>query len=93
LPIRLSREGYLETIPDLVVEVRSPNDTQPEVLHKVQDYLTAGARVVWVADPQAQTITIHRRDQQPQVLAAPDTLTAEDIIPGFRVLVQDMFQV
>jgi Uma2 family endonuclease len=92
LPIRLSREGYLETIPDLVVEVRSPNDTQPKVLHKVQDYLTAGARAVWVADPQAQTITVHQRDQQPQVFAAADTLTAEDIIPGFRVLVQDMFQ-
>jgi Uma2 family endonuclease len=93
LPIRLSREGYLETIPDLVVEVRSPNDTQPAVLRKVRDYLNAGVKVVWVADPAAQTITAHRRDQEPQVLAATDTLTVEDVIPGFRVLVQDMFQV
>ena len=93
LPIRLSREGYLETIPDLVVEVRSPNDTQPAVLRKVRDYLTAGVRVVWVADPQAQTITAHRRDQEPQVFVAADTLTVEDVIPGFRVLVQDMFEV
>src|SRR5262249_48861632 len=29
LPIRRSAEGYLETIPDLVVEVRSKNDTNP----------------------------------------------------------------
>src|SRR5438067_9191860 len=29
LPIRRSREGYLETIPDLVVEVVSKNDTVP----------------------------------------------------------------
>jgi Uma2 family endonuclease len=94
LPIRLSEHGgYLETIPDLVVEVRSPNDTLPSVLHKVQDYLRAGARVVWVADPAAQTITAHRRDQEPQVFAATDTLTVDDVIPGFRVLVQDMFQV
>src|SRR5262245_56711245 len=27
LPIRRSKEGYLETIPELVVEVRSKNDT------------------------------------------------------------------
>lgn len=94
LPIRRSEHGgYLATIPDLVVEVRSPNDTLPSVLHKVEDYLRAGARVVWVADPAAQTITAHRRDQEPQVFAATDTLTVDDVIPGFRVLVQDMFQV
>jgi Uma2 family endonuclease len=94
LPIRVSaRGGYLETIPDLVVEVRSPNDTLPSVPDKVRDYLTAGVRVVWVADPAAQTITAHRRDQEPQVHVAADMLTVEDIIPGFRVRVQDMFEV
>ena len=53
LPIRESSEGYLETIPDLVVEVRSKNDTLPAVQRKVDDYLTAGVKVVWVVDPAA----------------------------------------
>jgi Uma2 family endonuclease len=93
LPIRRSPEGYLETIPDLVVEVRSPNDTGPEVLDKVREYLEAGVKVVWVADPAVQTITAHRRDQEPQVFHAADTLAVEDIIPGFRALVEDLFEV
>lgn len=89
LPIRCSPEGYLETIPDLVVEVRSKNDTRPAIQAKVDDYLAAGVRLVWVADPFARTVTAHRPGVEPQVYLEDDTLTAEDIIPGFRLLVRD----
>jgi Uma2 family endonuclease len=93
LPIVRSAEGYLETIPDLALEVRSPNDTQAENAAKVRDYLLAGVRVVWVADPEAQTVTVHRAGLEPQVLTVTDTLTIEDVIPGFRMAVADVFQV
>jgi len=91
LPLRLSREGYLETMPDLIVEVRSKNDTQPEVERKVTEYLQAGVRVVWVADPAAQTVTAYRPGQAPQVLGLQDTLTVDDVIPGFKMAVCDVF--
>jgi len=51
LPIRISfrfPEGYLETIPHLAVEIRSKNDTQPEIDQKVADYFKAGVLVVWL---------------------------------------------
>src|SRR5262245_21756326 len=92
LPIRRSPEGYLETIPELVVEIRSPNDTGPEVQGKVDEYLGAGVRVVWVADPGRQTITAHRVDQVPQVFGPADTLTVPDVIPGFQAAVADLFR-
>src|SRR5262245_23482157 len=57
LPLRRSLEGYLETIPELIVEVRSKNDTQPEIDQKVRDYLGAGVKVAWVPDPDTQTVT------------------------------------
>ncbi len=91
LPIRVSKEGYLETIPDLVVEVRSKNDSLPEVERKVNDYLHAGVRVVWVADPAVQTVTAYRPGRPPQPFLADDTLTVEDVIPGFRLAVRDAF--
>jgi Uma2 family endonuclease len=91
LPVRLSPEGYLETIPDLVVEVRSKNDTQPEIEHKVNDCLQAGVRVVWVADPAAQTVTAYRSGQAPQVFGQQDALTVDDVIPGFSMAVRDVF--
>lgn len=91
LPIRRSPEGYLETIPDLVVEVMSPNDTRPEVQRKVDDYLRAGVRVVWVADPARRTLAIHRPGQAVETLGEADTLTVPEVIPGFALRVADAF--
>lgn len=91
LPIRRSPEGYLETIPDLVVEMVSKNDTRSYVAQKVSDYLSAGVKVVWVADPSSRAITEHRPEVPPRVYAAEDTLTVEDLIPGFRMQVADAF--
>ena len=92
LPLRKSPEGYLETIPELVVEVRSPNDTGPEVQSKVNEYLAAGVRVVWVADPARQTITAHRVGIPPKTFGPTDMLTIPDIIPGFQAQVADLFR-
>lgn len=93
LPVRTSPEGYLITIPELVVEVRSKNDTQPEIDEKVNDYLTAGVALVWIADPVARTVTVYQANQQPIVFAATDTLIANPVIPGFAVLVGNLLPV
>ncbi len=90
LPPRLSPEGYLVTIPQLVVEVRSKNDAQPEIDEKVRDYLAAGVVLVWVADPDTRTVTAHRTNQTPVVFAATDALTADPVIPGFAVPVAEL---
>jgi Uma2 family endonuclease len=92
LPIRTSREGYLETIPDLIGEVRSKNDRPGKVADKVAKYLVAGVRLVWVLDPPTQTVTAHRPDQPPRVFAAGETLTADGVIPDFAVVVADLFK-
>jgi Uma2 family endonuclease len=92
LPPRLSPEGYLVTIPQLVVEVRSKNDTQPEIDEKVRDYLAAGVVLVWVADPDARTVTTYWTNQTPVVFAATDSLTADPVIPAFAVPVTELLR-
>lgn len=91
LPIRLSSEGYLETLPDLAVEIRSKNDTWAEIRDKVAEYLAAGVVVVWVLDPGKRTITEFRSNQAEREWLAGETLTIPDVIPGFQVLVTDLF--
>ncbi|HEY1186367.1 MAG TPA: Uma2 family endonuclease [Gemmata sp.] len=93
LPVLMSPEGYLTTIPELVIEIRSKNDSQPEVDAKVRDYLAAGVVLVWVADPEARTVTAHQANRAPTVFAATDTLTALPVIPGFAVPVSDLLPV
>ena len=63
LPLRLSPEEWLETIPELAVEVLNKFDSRPALQRKVRDYFKAGVRVVWVADPEVQTVTEHRPGQ------------------------------
>lgn len=91
LPLRLSSEGYLETIPDLVVEVRSKNDSAVYVRRKVDDYLTAGVKVVWVVDPTIRTFIEHRRDTLPRTYHEADTVTVEDVLPGFSLPIASLF--
>jgi len=91
LPVSLSKEGYLETMPELVVEVLSKNDTRAYIQRKVDDYLTAGVRIVWVANPQTQTLTEHRKDREAKTFAASDTVTLADLIPNFSLPVSEVF--
>ena len=91
LPVRNSPEGYLETIPELVVEVRSKNDSLPETRRKAEEYLDAGVQIVWVIDPASKTVTVFRANQAVRKLGIGDILKAEKVIPGFRVPVADLF--
>ena len=63
-------EGYLGFPPDLVVEVRSPDDRWPEILKKVHEYLEAGVTVVIVLDPEPRTAHIFHADRAPRATRA-----------------------
>jgi Uma2 family endonuclease len=89
LPIRRSPEGYLETIPELIVEVRSKNDTLAALERRAQDYLRAGAVVVWVVDPINRNVVEYRQGGTTRTFAEDDTLTVPDLIPGFALPVRE----
>lgn len=92
LPVKVSSEGFLETIPELVVEIRSKNDSTKQIAEKVADYLQAGVQLVWIVDSTAQAVTEHRGNLQPKVLGVADTLQCEDIIPNFRLSIAELFR-
>lgn len=77
--------------PDLAVEVISPSNTGIEMGDKVAAYLSGGARLVWVLDPTPLQVRVHRADGTTTLLGADDALTGEDLLPGFSVLVRELF--
>ena len=79
--------SYLAFAPDLVVEVLSPGDRPGEVLAKVGDWLDAGARLVWVIDPERRLARVYRADGAELMLAETDQLRGEDVLPGFSCTV------
>lgn len=92
LPPKRSREGYLETIPALLVEIRSRNNTWKSIEEKVRGYLAAGARVVWVLDPKRKRVLVYRPGTAVEELNQEATLTAEGIIEGFEFPVHRLFE-
>ncbi len=82
-------DEYLAGAPDLAVEVVSPNDRAEDLNLKVQQYLDAGARAVWVLFPKTRQVEVWgagRRD-----LAAGDELSSPELFPGWSVAVADLF--
>ena len=75
---------YLELAPDLAVEILSPHDRPGETLAKIGDWLEAGARLVWVIDPERRTARVYRADGVESLLAETGELDGEDVLPGFR---------
>jgi Uma2 family endonuclease len=53
-------ENYFEIGPDLAVEVLSPSNRRKQVEDKIEEYLNAGTKLVWVVDPMDRTVTIYR---------------------------------
>ena len=92
LPLKITSEGYLETIPDLVVEIRSRNDTVAELMAKADDYVTAGVKIVWLVDPMSRTVVEYRGSSQPKRYCDDEVLDAGEVIPGFRLKVADILQ-
>ena len=79
--------GFLQVAPDLAVEVLSPGDRAGEVLRKVGDWLEAGARLVWVIDPERHLARVYRADGSESSLTEGESLDGEDVVPGFGCLV------
>lgn len=87
------------TRPDLAVEIWSPSDVEdPSSLAtaraKVQSYLVAGVRLVWAVNPANQTVEVYHSGQPAvQTLGLEDTLSGEDLIPGFELPVTNLFSI
>ena len=78
--------------PDLAIEVVSPTDVQSCVADKAFAYLNAGTPLVWVLDPRSKKVTVYRSESDTALFTCEDTLTGEDVVPGFACLVSQLFE-
>jgi Uma2 family endonuclease len=82
----------LALVPDLVVEVVSPNDKVSELDEKIDAYLADGIRLIWVIDPQRRKAVVYAPDaEQPRHLAGDAVMDGEDVLPGFKIVLSSLF--
>ena len=77
--------------PDLAVEIISPNELYEKVHAEVLEYLAAGVKQVWLVSPEHHTVTIYRSATNITALAGDGELVSEDLFPGFRCPLREIF--
>lgn len=91
MPLDADIPGYAEVVPDLVVEVESPNDSRRALNDKALMWLRYGVRLVWVVHPDSRTIAAYRDGSGVATLTANDALDGMDVLPGFTCAVNEIF--
>lgn len=91
---KLSRRGYNEFPPELAVEVDYPSTRESvrSLRVKIANYLAVGT-VVWIVDPELQTVEIYAPGQNVIVLGIDGTLNGGSVLPGFTLSVADVFKI
>ena len=74
-----------------MVKVISQNDLYTEVEEKIADWLNAGTRMVTVVNARRRNVKVYRSVNEVQVLGENEPLDGGDVVPGWTLLVQDMF--
>ena len=85
-------EGFGDVVPDLAVEVLSPEDRARHVLDKVGEYLQAGVRLVWVVDPKRERAVAYRSLTDVTNLGLDDSLDGGEVLPGFSVRLREILE-
>ena len=64
--------------PILAVEILSPNDTHEDIVEMVSSYLEVGS-VVWVVDPDFETVTVHQPGRESETFHPRQELSGDPI--------------
>ncbi|MCB9535521.1 MAG: Uma2 family endonuclease [Myxococcales bacterium] len=84
-------DGYLELVPDLAVEIVSPNDKANDLEQKLEDYRQLAVPMTWVVHPVTRTVIVHTADGIARILRGADVLRGGDILPGFECPISAFF--
>ena len=93
LPLGVRVPGYLEVVPELVVEIVSPSDSEQDVREKIAMWLELGVSTALEVRPQERAIVVYRPGVPAVTLTGDDVLDCGDVLPGFTLPLSDIFDV
>jgi Uma2 family endonuclease len=91
LPGNKAPKGHVQVVPDLVVEVVSPNDKAENVDERLTDFLRAGVPLAWMIYPSSKQVYVFHQGPAALRLGLGDILDGEDVLPGFACPLNDLF--
>jgi len=91
MPSPEQQRGFLPLAPDFVVEVLSPTGRWADALSKCAWWLEVGVRLLWLVDPETESVVVMTQDRAPDRLAAGALLDGGDVLPDLAIPVADIF--
>ncbi|MEG3849341.1 Uma2 family endonuclease [Microcoleus sp. herbarium19] len=85
------REKFIPLCPDFVIELVSPSDSLKKTQEKMQEYIENGCRLGWLINRKKREIEIYRPGREVEVLQSPQTISGEDVLPGFVLNLQKIW--
>ncbi len=79
----IEQERFAPICPDFVVELMSPSDSLEKTRSKMREYMENGARLGWLINRKQRKTEISRPHQAVEIINNPDTMSGEDVLPGF----------
>lgn len=89
-PSGAARRTYFQGPPDLAVEIVSDSESATDIRETIEDYLRAGARLIWIVYPRTRSVTVYRADGTVSERRENDALNGEDVVAGFSCRVGDL---
>jgi len=84
------RRAFPRAAPDFIAEIKSPSNTDAELLNKIDLFLEHGTRLAWYIDADTRTVIKFRPGQDPETLHDPEYIDGDDdVLPGFRFSVRE----
>lgn len=90
LPLDVKVRGFYEVIPDLVVEIQSPNDSLGYMAQRVAMWHGFGVPLVWAVYPVSRTVAAHPLEGPAIIYTEDDTLDGGAVLPEFQCPVRDI---
>ncbi len=85
------KQKFPPLCPDFVLELRSQTDSLKALPEKMQEYIDNGVILGWLIDPKTKQVEIYRVGQEVKILQNPETLSGEDVLPGFTLNLKPIF--
>jgi Uma2 family endonuclease len=79
------RRGPLQVTPDFAIEVLSPDDEPADVRKRVDQYMKAGLRLLWILDADSESIAVYEPGKASRTHRSPDVLDAGPVFPEFKL--------
>jgi Uma2 family endonuclease len=90
-PRPLVKEGVVPRMPDLVIEIQSPDDAIKAMREKAAYYLAHGTRLVWLVFPRKRYVEVYCPGEEMEIAFGADMLDGRDVLPGFTLSVAAIF--